>query len=258
MGNCLVTKLKGVVDNDNLPILGMTELKIPTGTFSEYNALIFDSSVTVQILGGTINGETSSTMQLYSWTGVPIVSDGTYDGYVILRFPKYKVTRLDLNQCKGVDYSEFKYGVLNRINVVCSSWNLNALESKFADFTGLSVTNYNSEVADLTNLGKNGKLAHCSFNNGVSFNGSFDNIGCSPLDENWEIFFPTTQNVSFVVENFVANKRLRGQTTGEQNNFAWMGLCNATFNGNKITHKNHYTLSWTADTITFDGVTINA
>ena len=72
--------------------------------------------------------------------------------------------------------------------------------------------------------------------------------------------FPNTRNVDCAIEEFVANARdvTKGNRPTGSVTFNWAGSAHTTFQGTQVPAKSSAVLSWTATTITYDGVTIDA
>lgn len=256
MGNCLVKKLKGTVQNDNLPIYGMAKVYAKAG--SSFNIKTTPNS-TILIKGGTLDGETEFVTNAEGWLvhNNNIVSDGTYGEDIIqVIVPKYGIIRVSTfsMDANDVEYSE-GLSILGAKNII----NANKLEKifKFESLTNVQLNNARLDVAvDISELGSNGVLTEALIGgNGINMIGSANKLGMSPLTS---VVFPGTKNVTFSVETFVAYNRSAGRTTGSLD-LGWVGGCNSTFNGQPIAVvKQNNLLSWDATTITLDGVTINA
>jgi hypothetical protein len=93
---------------------------------------------------------------------------------------------------------------------------------------------------------------------GTPLSGSIEDLGeCTllstiNLDNSRQI-----SNIGGTVEGFVASQRAAGRTTAEFTLFN-VSSTNVTFNGHTLAGYQNLTLSWTANTITCYGETINA
>lgn len=263
MNNCLVTKLKAVVNNDNLKVFGMLKVKVSVGTFPANNLIAFAQSETMKVLGGTIDGLTQITGNSFYFENKTVVSDGTYDGYVVLLIPKYNITRFWLlNMFYDIDCNDLVNSPITSFYLNSNSFNnISSLQKFLANSNMASITGHavDDTVLDISDLGKNGELTYFTLSGTTTLIGSLDNLGCSALStSSGGMTFPPTKQVSFVVENFVANNRAKGRTTGSYSMLKRIGECNATIYGNIIQVKDSYSLSWTENTITLDGVTYDS
>jgi hypothetical protein len=256
MENCLVTKLKGVVDNNNLPILGKMLVVVSTNDPS----FKFNKSATVKVLGGTVNGQTEISINagidllILSST---IVSDGTYgEGKVGLLIDKYDLT--NMQRIQKFDLEDILYSPFAFLQVLPSTIIENVEKfpvlCKKQEFIGLNSSSSNIAF-DVTELGSNGVMTDIRLVGNKAAYGSLDKAGMSPLTSNFST--PNTKNVSLNIETFVGYHRAAGRTTGSMS-IQYLGACNCTFNGESVTNQADNSLSWTATTITLNGVTIDA
>lgn len=261
MGNCLVTKLKGVVNNDNLDLFGYVSIKTSTGSIK----FELSGAGTVKILHGTVGGNTEIPIVAGQYTY--LVSYGTIavdQGYdkMIVYIPKYTIKRLQVNEAsinlEDLQYSsplvELKLNAGNPIKYSEATFNgiLENLEILY--ITSASTVIDNGPI-DVTEIGANGIMTNLSLS-GVStgLTGSLNKAGMSPLTE---FKVPNTKEVSLSIETFVANNRAAGRTTGSLS-LPYLGACITTFNGRAVANQADNSLSWTATTITLNGVTIDA
>jgi hypothetical protein len=100
-----------------------------------------------------------------------------------------------------------------------------------------------------------GELETIAFNGISRVSGDLSVLG--GLTHLIRIGFPNTMNVNCVLEDLVGHARTAGRTTGSIT-CEWAGASNTTFQGTKVLVKSSTVLSWTATTITYDGITIEA
>jgi hypothetical protein len=256
MGNCLVTKLKGVVDNNNLPIYGKAVVVV--GANDPF--ISFNKNTTVKVLGGTVNGQTEISINVATnllIASSTIVSDGTYgEGKVGLLIDKYALTRMERIQkfdLEDILYSPFVFLQILPSTIVENVEKFPVLCKK-QEFTGINASNTNIAF-DVTELGSNGVMTDIRLISNNAAYGSLDKAGMSPLTSNFNV--PGTKNVSLNIETFVGYQRAAGRTTRSLS-IQYLGACNCTFNGESVTNRPDNSLSWTATTITLNGVTIDA
>lgn len=256
MGNCLVTKLKGVVDNDNLPIYGKAVVVVGAAD----PAFTFNKNTTVKVLGGTVDGQTQIDVTGYNVLLInssTVVSDGTYgEGKIGLLIDKYALTRMERIQkfnLEDILYSPFVYLQVLPSTIIENVEKFPVLCKK-QEFIGLNSSSSNIAF-DVTELGSNGVMTDIRLISNNAAYGSLDKAGMSPLTSNFST--PNTKNVSLNIETFVGYHRAAGRTTGSMS-IQYLGACNCTFNGESVTNQADNSLSWTATTITLNGVTIDA
>ena len=115
--------------------------------------------------------------------------------------------------------------------------------------TGLDASVF-AALNDLTTL---------DFLNCTGISGDLNFLGLFPSFNNF--LGSIDGNYSMTMETFVANKRSIGiiESTGLGVAFPWASPNgNITFNGSPIAHELTNYLTWTSNTITYKGVTINA
>lgn len=254
--NCLVTKLKATVDNSNLKKLGVLDIY---GTGNADIGFKGSSPITVKCVSGTMYSDSGRTQSITE-KEIPVSANTTYlyivDGTHIEVSSKYNITFVYATPATDkMSTEDFKYSTgITRLTVP-------QIKGKLSDLSGLTSCTtlelvgtsvpYNNElegvasdIAGLTGLTK------ISLLRAIKITGSFESLGkCTALTD---IKIAETK-IGGTVEAFVARQRGAGRTTAS--NIA-ISLANTTFNGNSVTH-NPTTLSWTATTITFNGVTID-
>ena len=254
--NCLVTKLKAVVNNSNLKKLGVLDIY---GTGNADIGFKGSSPITVKCISGSMYSDQART-QAITEKEIPVSANAAYvyitNGTHIEVSNKYAITFVYATpQTEKISTEDFKYSTgITRLTVPQIKGNLSDLSGLTScttlELVGASVP-YNSElegaasdIAGLTALTKINLLR------AQHIYGSFESLGkCIALTE---IKIAETR-IAGTVEAFVARQRGAGRTTAS--NIA-ISLALTTFNGNSVTH-DPTTLSWTATTITFNGVTID-
>lgn len=254
--NCLVTKLKAVVNNSNLKKLGVLDIY---GTGNADIALRCSSPITVKCISGSMYLDQARTQPITEKV-IPVSASSStvyiVNGTHIEVSSKYNITFVYATPATDKMSTEyFKYSTgITRLTVP-------QIKGKLSDLSGLTSCTtlelvgtsvpYNvelegaaSDIAGLTALIK------INLVRAQHIYGSFESLGkCIALTD---IKIAETR-IGGTVEAFVARQRGAGRTTAS--NIA-ISLADTTFNGSSVTH-NPTTLSWTATTITFDGVTID-
>lgn len=127
-------------------------------------------------------------------------------------------------------------------------------------YIGVDTRELNSDfVGDVTNIGKDFKIKRLSMYNQSGLTGSLNNLGYS-ADTLQTINLPYgigKNSVTLDIETFVAKARKEG-ITEKSLTLKYATYIHITFNGEEvILSTTDAELSWTANTITYNGVTIN-
>lgn len=273
MENCLVTKLKSVVENDNLGTLGRLIIgrnynssdTAESAYFGVSRSSIADGQkVTLTIVGDgyfstSFDGESigkvvevtknaegeSTTLSLYTSNGnYKILVDNKYY-FNIPYFPiSYSINMADIYYTKIPQVSgDGYYGNVSELPLRIYSLKIldsqygkvNYTEADIARLVNLKSFSIASERLPRISTATIGKLTLLEGDNQIS-------------------------SIQGSIENFVANQRAGGRTTFSGNlNLKWIGsLGTVTFNGAVIQNVQNGIITWTYDTITFRGTTINA
>ena len=276
--DCLVTKLKGSVNNDNLHILGYNKYKfrMDGAGFGCGIRLTVDGKLI--LLDGTWNegvGAGTRERSVAAFTGIfpnantvtPDVEGQEYCTILIPRYtPYYYANLMAVSDDLPIELSGFKYADPALIpasvrvefnNVIPSPIGSRTIAdlsyAPMEKITYINIPGFKfAETVDLTQMGAGGVLegfnmGNCKWN----LTGSLDNLGKSDFTPG---FLPDTKDVSIDLVNFVNNHRNAGRTTGNKD-LRFLGLLTVKVNGVVIplASKSNNILAWTADTITLDG-----
>jgi hypothetical protein len=276
MENCLVKKLKATVDNSNLPIYGELKLKIKNGSFIQVvKALTVDNCEVAGDTGITFKNTTFSTdysnpLQLTDsinngfgvvasqdafitfsnkYVLIPLPSDtkrfgfdgvceiaGGIDSIIIPTDTKsFELT----NSYMSLDIKD----IADKLN----KSNITSLEKIRISQTSVG----NKLFGDISYFARTG-IKNIDISGNTNISGDIQSLGSIITLENIAL---RDTSVSGTIESFVVAQRAAGRTTGSvSGNSAGWGL--VTFNGSTTNAKG--AVSWTASTITMNGVTINA
>ncbi len=172
MNNCLVTKLKGVVDNDKLQPLGGIRLFSDISNYDTTKYLVF-ASTTPQKIISRHNGSLLKETTVDSNNTQVRPADSGFSGRVELIIPnKYALTRIDMTEnplFTGFSFDMFKYS--NNLdfvnlcgdidgditNLKCNDLHLMATKDMVIDITKLNVkqftaNNNNNIKGDIANI----------------------------------------------------------------------------------------------------------
>ena len=219
MENCLVTKLKSTVNNNSLKKLGVL-------TFVSQNGFFIQMNTPVEVFIDGVSQGLINTQFYY---------DQAAEHTIELK-NKYALTRFQTYASAGVELSELSY------LVNCTSIDFSTEAA--GDITGNLSDISNCDACTSFIIGGNGRIS--------------GNI--KVLAEK----FPSLSNLVFSVElvegsieEFVRQYRSQGRTTGTINTLI-SNNGRISFNGAPVNQTSASDMSWTENTITFDGVTITA
>lgn len=272
MVKCLLKELKESIDNDSLPIYGELKFSIAVGTFSQSifsngNTQVSGSNnVSFKNAGGTsdytnpftltsemnqfktIAATEAGTVKIddryklvprtgvFGYSGVYNVVGGVENLYI-----PSNTTYFRFQNCRMEDLT-----IKEIIDTVLSRATITDID--LSETINANDNTLQGDINDLAIPGiKNIGLSGCKLVTG-------DIASIASIATLINIALANT-NVYGTIESFVAGQRIVGNTTGSvSGNSAGWGK--VTFNG-ATTHAKG-TVSWTASTITMDGVTINA
>lgn len=272
--NCLVTKLKASVNNDDLQRFGMLKLFINAEGSTVPVWAVKESDVPIEII---CTGTTSITSG--EGTIEPVI---TGVGNIFIS-DKYKLTRCGINSNTKVvgDFDELMYAT--KIQYITFYRSLEG-EVNIKNFTNISQLvafdglkelviserNYSSSeklsgtIEQLANTPSGKTLTHINIADS-NITGTMAQLGklesltnIVRLTNNSALSSP---NFTGTIESFVNTRRnlITPQSTGTVTwNYPSETNGSVTFNGAAVTGGANTVLSWTATTITFNGVTITA
>lgn len=265
MGNCLVTKLKGVVDNENLPKLDefIINLNVTRQGGVQYNNVFGispfigdDYTKEKVIVTGGHNAYSYNTTSMEadqnlgseitasSPSGISICFPEVGE-YAIKVTPKYKFYNLSFPEFAVFDVGELKYSksyAFNANNCRSLTGNLDEFLINSKDIlltlylTSCEHLEFNVEnLLNITNLAT-------LYLNSVGAKGDFESLGT--IYGNIQSFRISGTQVVGSIEGFVRNAVAAGVTT-KSTNFEWLGSnIGITYNGAAITNQESNPISW--------------
>lgn len=274
MENCLITKLKGAVNNDNLLPFGLISVKV-LGNFETTDGLsmVIGATEELEIIlkDFTISGLSRivvSAGSSYTANTSSFVLTGDNPSMLIPKYAHYNTLSLPMCEFNTDDFKYLKSShgfVFDGFNNVVAGDMANMLkmfEDTIEEPTGLYFvmnvlnTNPSFEGCDLSAL-FNRKVKKVGLMRVKGVRGNIDNIGKS-VDVLASFISPNDKNVSLNIENMVAIARNNGFTTGTMH-FQYLGYITTTFNGAELDKSTSQDdITWDATTITVRGVTIEA
>jgi len=185
--DCLVTKLKENVSNENLQFLGKMVIDIPIQiTDSRALQLYFNKNTTITLQGDGHFTNSAGTENLgksleYTTPGQLLrvyVSQGTHDKVLI---DKYSVTGLIIGSC-SIDFNALDYSSIDTL--YCSYNTVGSLANVLENntLTILSATNINNSPS-ITELGKGTNLVNITLNNSSPIAGNLEEMLISQLTD---------------------------------------------------------------------------
>lgn len=267
--NCLVTKLKGVVNNEALPKFDMITFHVNNPeninemlTYFKYA----DSTAATKNFYEVGSGVTAdfTTSQTYPrWFG---------EGYVQVK-DKYNITGIILGSSYqsdritpiiDMDISQLSYNNLQSIGStpqglhITELKDLQILKSTLKEISltekGILVPKLSGDISDLAKFVNLELLSLSNISNMVY--GTMEQVAT---------LFPRLNSLGNLdgskwltgsIESFVSVRRSQGVTDGSVYT-KWGNASNVTFNGEKLKGQDNTPFSWTATTITYNGVTID-
>lgn len=285
--NCLVTKLKGVVDNNNLPKYGEVLWRVPSETVINMPISIGAfNNCTIKVTGGLSiwnYGETTNYGQIYHFespspedpTSIKVKGSGgdisLTNKYSTWDNPRFFTTTL-YDTVYDNDIKSLKYwfkGKAIHLDVfggkshgqrryVERAGTLNDLVEIGEPFSVINVGYCNNITGDIAVIAAFKDTLTEFYGYGTRLSGSIEDLGeCTLLNVINIDNSRGVSNIGGTVEGFVARQRADGRTTAELSAFS-VSATNVTFNGHVLTGNQNNTLSWTENTITCYGETINA
>lgn len=273
---CLVTKLNGTVDNENLFKFGELRIKVDTdleekkpvigvGGFKNItidvtgNLSIWDYTLTTNH-GSSFHYESKSaqdsTSVIIKGSNGYISIIGKYSMYENTKYPIGIYDTVNDNTIKSIMYW-FKGVKFSTSRIGYKQSQRSGDLSELASLVNLGEIriNYSPNITgNLEDLVVHKDTLQVLLANGTAITGSIESLGeCTLL----KALTLNNVNVSGTVENFVARQRLAGRTTA-QFEILDIGNTNITFNGHVVNTNTQNNFSWTENTITLNGETINA
>lgn len=281
MSKCLVTKLNGVIEDDSLLRLGEIAIPVDAGRFNIVNTTgtttIRANSASLSLTEGGAGSTSVVARQSTGGTDFVTIYVATP---CIVYIPQYYLNRLSISPKSDIDikYLGASLGEFGSYFSVSAATYAVSLGSVPANIRSLSASmcsfdldadaypvmiNLNaaysnqSFVIDATDIAERmpAMRDYSIWSSVANSSGTFDDFGkCKELNS------LKMYHGSGTIEGFVANQRAvygsRPARTSGSVTLQYLG--SVTFNGSVINSNTAKTLSWTATTITFDGVTITA
>lgn len=268
--DCLVTKLKGSVNNETLPKFDMitfhinnTENLADILTYFKY-ADSTEATSNYYEIGSGVTSDFKQSETYPRFTG---------EGYVRVK-DKYNIVNVTLNiayktdritPCLDIDISQLSYNNLEMIGAspqtlhITNLKDLQVLKPTLKEIIlsekNILVPQLSGDISDLAKFVNLETLSLPYISNRV--HGTMKQVAT---------LFPRLTSLKDLtnskwltgsIEDFVAVRRSQGVTNGSVYT-KWGNSAYITFNGERLTGHNDTPFSWTATTITYNGVTINA
>lgn len=264
--DCLVTKLKGTVNDDSLNRLGCIKLKGHslsneriTNTFFK---MIYDTESTFYKNKGTLIATTSTDVNSPIVTGT-IFAGHFGQGDFNVDFEKYNLIEIELHQLNDdidefINWDDFSYcKKLKKIYITHIKLDLSEL-NKYSKLTSInfgdSTSRWEGITGNISSLKNNTLLTEINLNRCINVVGELSQLGT--LTQLSNLFISTT-SITGTVEDFVEAQRNAGRTEGSIE-VPYIGSCvGVSFNGRSIENKSDSVLTWTSTSITLNNEVIN-
>ena len=256
MNNCLVTKLKASVDNDNLDVLGKCKVRIVSGGTPSC-ILRFTEDTVVKLVNCTWNGQNIVNIGNSTVTLNPIVLTGD-NPYI--EIDKYKVITI-VGEYISVDFDNLDYiENMYSLKLTAASGDVSKLMPKIGntEISPSMMRIYDGDISgDVSGLGLGGFIGDAVFpGNATRLHGNLVNMA-NMTNTLTSVTLPHTSSVYFDIIAFVKRARKVGVTTKSTIiNFIGTNYGNVTVGDNTIT-TSRVELTWTPTTITYNGTTID-
>lgn len=267
--DCLVTKLKGVVNNETLPKFDMITFHVNNPENSTDKMTYFkyaDSTEATKNFYEVGSGVTADFITSQSYPRF------TGEGYVRVK-NKYNITDI-------IIYGRYQSdSVIPSIDIDISQLSYNNLQSISCTPQGLHITNLkdlqilkptlkgitlserdilvpqlSGDISDLAKFVNLEKLNLSYISNKV--HGTMEQVATLFPKLNSLGDLTDTKWLTGSIESFVSVRRSQGVNDGSVYT-NWGASTDITFNGKKLTGRENTPFSWTANTITYNGVTID-
>lgn len=260
MNKCLVTKLNGNVDNDELLKIGEIRFAFDKDTKAKGNFNVLGDNIAGQIV-------TLKNAKLYDFDKNHLFADGgsfsiPYEGPFSIEgtgvepcevryFDKYNLTSFTTEY---LDLQKNWVGFINDLNISKQLINSNDLETFSKDLKKCTFTLYKGKLKDFIRFTK---LQILSISNFDSFNGIVGILSdLGTLTELKSASLGGQEYITGSIEDFVQSNRTSGRTSCD-NFILYCSTNQFTFNGNPL-NATDVTLRWNDTTITVNDTTITA
>ena len=254
MANCLVTQLKEVVQNNNLEIFGRGEFELFNGGT---NYIQFNAGTKITVISGdlTLNGKTEITIPDAGGSLNDVVASGNGIIAVSNKYAIFAINIAGQFDSKAIAYSALKNLTLTRYS--SSRCNDEIRISDFVNCPLKSITinsNYNlvGSYGDLMDLGfTDVKIYNAGGLTLQNFKIKMYDLGRNTNTNTFGSIMVAikTNNVSGSIEDFVAARKVAGQSASESNvTFTYLGnSATIYYKGVIVGNKQTNIITWTAN-----------
>lgn len=260
MNKCLVTKLNGNVDNDELLKIGEIRFAFDKDTKDKSNIHIEGDNVAGQIV-------ILKNAKLYNYDKNELLADGgsfslPYSGDFSVEgtgaepcevryFDKYNLNSITTEY---IDLQKNWIGFISNLNITKQPININDLETFSKDLKKCIFGVYRGKLKDFVRFTKLQQMSVSNFSSTENVVGVLSDLGT--LTELTSASLGGQKYITGSLEDFVKVNRTSGRTSC--NKFTLYSSINQfTFNGNPL-NATDIILKWTATTITANDSTITA
>lgn len=265
--DCLVTKLKGSVNDLTIPKLGNFIFKGYSGeaeaSGANYVRLLYEGKGTVSIEKGDISNVATGERSGNKLTGEELTFN-IAQGDFVFNVEKYNLLSFliyynELSDSSSLNTKDFQY--CSKIQKL----EAHGMKGDLSDLAQITtLVNFNSEslkdtdylIGDIKALVSNKNITSINTNRNIMIEGDIASLGSLTK---LTFFNLGNTKISGNIEDFVKAQRAAGRIVATMDNLPYLGACRGLrFNGNAITNQETNTLSWTSTTITLNGQQITA
>lgn len=265
--DCLVTKLKGSVNDLTIPKLGSFIFKGYSGetesTGRNYVHLVYEGEGTVSMEKGNILELTTGEKSGNKLIG-PDLTFYIAQGDFVFNVEKYNLRLFhiyynDMSEGSSLNTKDFQYcSKIKRLEVHGIKGDLSDLARittlEYFDSESYKDTDY--LIGDIKTFVSNKNITSINMGGNTMIEGDIASLGSLTKLRTFKL---AGTKISGNIEDFVRAQRTAGRTEATMDNLPYLGACRGLrFNGNAITNQETNTLSWTSTTITLNGQQITA
>lgn len=268
MEKCLVTRLDVVVPNEQLDKFGILSLCFANDSNFRLDIKL-DEDFDITLKDAVFSDSETNSKHLSANVNHQIrISDIIVSGDTFfVEIPKYKSYLNILLDKVILNLNDFKYtyiqpGIFVTGNIsgnLIEAVNNNVFGSNTIELNVINRSLSDKLTGDVEGLFDDNLIySYFDLSGNTGLTGSLDKLGSHlTLNSINRVTLPDTKQVSLNIENFVTYARTVLSERTSELTFRHVDTCYVTFNDTEQTGFNG-TLTWTSDTITFNGVTINA
>lgn len=246
---CLVTKLNGMVNNDNLPILGALTVKVksvtsPTDNQRKLTITVAETeTVKVKAVGGsfTKNGVSMTELTLNNSDGVVVLYFSNGD-YKVNIENKYGILTLQTAENSIISFNLDEFVLPKTLSIVAmSSGNTGSIDNiKLEDSANVISLKDNTNISgNISSLSGYTSLIYLNLRNCAGISGDIESLGGMPSLTTIDIY---GTSIGGTIEGFVAAQVAAGRTSVAP--FSANGISRCSFGGSTHVDASRANIGW--------------